>query len=111
MRLYKRQKSEGSLFFLSGKLWSFLRWWSRALPFISFFYVSNIFLTVILGQLQVPGEISSSTEGSGRPLSAGNNFEMSPLLTSQPDMKDSIITLDYVSSRLSSLSYNNFRPR
>lgn len=59
------------------------------------------FDTVFLGQLQVPGHCERIEGTSGRPLSADNNFEMSPLLTSQPDMKDSIITLDYVSSSVS----------
>ena len=61
------------------------------------------FCNDFLGQLQVPGgDVLSSSNDAGdpvRPLSMGsatNSFEMSPLLTTH-DIKDSVITLDYVS--------------
>ena len=67
------------------------------------------FFPLFLGQLTVPHDvISSSGVGDsalpGHPVrvggsGAGNNFEMSPLL-SHEQMKDSIITLDYVSIKL-----------
>ena len=67
---------------------------------------NKIFPLHFLGQLTVPHDvISSSGVGDsalpGHPVrvggsGAGNNFEMSPLL-SHEQMKDSIITLDYVS--------------
>lgn len=112
-KLYKRQKSEGihtrfavhsvhSLFFCWKNI-TFFRG-GQGLVFCVFDNLVLIiahFDTVFLGQLQVPGHCERIEGTSGRPLSADNNFEMSPLLTSQPDMKDSIITLDYVSSSVS----------
>ena len=74
--------------------------------------LKRIFFFPILGQLTVPHDvISSSGVGDsalpGHPVrvggsGAGNNFEMSPLI-SHEQIKDSIITLDYVSNSKSSL--------
>ena len=71
--------------------------------------LKRIFFLLFLGQLTVPHDvISSSGVGDsalpGHPVrvggsGAGNNFEMSPLI-SHEQMKDSIITLDYVSIKL-----------
>ena len=82
---------------------------------------TGFFPFVFLGQLTVPHDvISSSGVGDaalpGHPVrvggsGAGNNFEMSPLI-SHEQIKDSIITLDYVSYinigyRVSSLETQN----
>ena len=68
---------------------------------IRLIYKKKLFLTFdyyFSGQLQVPQDVLASSNGSEAAKSS-NTFEMSPLLTgsSTSEMKDSIITLDYVS--------------
>ena len=62
------------------------------------FYIKNYLVIFFSGQLQVPQDVLASSNGSEATKSS-NTFEMSPLLTgsSTSEMKDSIITLDYVS--------------
>ena len=52
-------------------------------------------LIILLGQLQVPQDYLSTSNGAD--VAKTNAFEMSPILTTSTEMKDSIITLDYVS--------------
>ena len=52
-------------------------------------------LIIISGQLQIPQELLSTSNGSSDP----NAFEMSSMMSATTtEMKDSIITLDYVSN-------------